>query len=120
MMEGSITAIFKMYLFLLCILAILSVAIFFIQVNQINEYKQIVNYQIERNGGLTPEAISKLKDYDQKHFSGRFSIESPMLNQKVKYGDEVDYTVHSTFEILYFEIPNVKIPIKGSALSLTR
>ncbi|PAK32387.1 MULTISPECIES: hypothetical protein [Bacillus] len=120
MNDGSITSLGKMYIFLICLLGLISVNTFFIQLNQANEYKQFVNYQIERHGGLTPAALKKLNEHHKKHYGSEFKIESPVLNQKVSFGDEVDYTIQADYEILYFKIPNVKIPIKGSAVAWTR
>ncbi|MCY8151329.1 hypothetical protein [Bacillus paralicheniformis] len=120
MLDGSLTAIAKMYLAILIIAGLVSVASFFIQANQGNEYKQYINYQIERNGGLTVSAMEKLNEYNNKYYDGRFKIESPMMNQKVKYGDEITYTVTGSFKILYFDLPIQTISIKGSALSLIR
>ncbi|MEK4692417.1 hypothetical protein [Bacillus sp. FSL W8-1202] len=113
-------AIGKMYMAIFVLFALFAVSVFFIQMNQGNEYKQYINYQIERNGGLTTSAIEHIEEYNKKYYDSRFKIESPMMNQKVKYGDEVNYTVQGNFKILYFNLPIQTISIKGSALSLIR
>lgn len=120
MLEGSVMAIAKMYMAIFILFCLFSASAFFIQVNQGNEYKQYINYQIERNGGLTSSAMEHIEQYNKKYYDSRFTIESPMMNQKVKYGDEVNYSVKGRFKISYFDLPIQTISIKGSALSLIR
>ncbi|AVI31077.1 MULTISPECIES: hypothetical protein [Bacillaceae] len=120
MLDGAVMSIGKIYISICILLSLFAASVFFIQLNQGNEYKQYINYQIERNGGLTPSAMEKLQEYNEKHYDSRFTIESPMMSQKLKYGDEVNYTVKGNFKILYFDLPIQTVSTKGSALSLIR
>ena len=52
-----------------------------------------VDAQIERNGGLTINAMSNIDDYNEKHYKGRFRVSSNQLNQKLPFGSIVDYQI---------------------------
>lgn len=73
---------------------------FCIQLSDVNLYKQQVNYQIERHGGLTKEAGAYLKDYSEKQYQGALSVKSDQLNKKVNFGDVVDYQVVANLKII--------------------
>lgn len=51
MLDGIQMTFFKIYIALLSISLIIDVAGYCIRLNQTNDFKQQVNYQIERNGG---------------------------------------------------------------------
>lgn len=111
---------FKWFTRLVSILALMAVVIFSIQVGEITTYKNQVNYQIERSGGLTEEVLTNLTEYSNELYGGRFRVESPQLNTKVTYGETVDYTVIGTFKPIYFSISEIEIPSSGQAVSLIR
>lgn len=112
--------IVKWFIGLMLLMMLLSATIFFIQVGGVNSFKQQVNYQIERKGGLTQEAISNINEYSENYYGGRFTVESNRLNQKVAYGEIVDYTVKGVFDIKIFPIPDVELSFKGTGVSQVR
>ncbi|RBP59282.1 hypothetical protein DES36_1197 [Alkalibaculum bacchi] len=120
MQEATIMEIVKWFIGLLLLAMLLAAAIFFIEVGGVNPFKQQVNYQIERNGGLTENAITNINTYSENYYDGRFSVESDKLNQKVEYGEIVDYTVKGVFEIKIFPAPDVKLSFKGTGVSQVR
>lgn len=120
MLEGNIMMTTKMYVTCLLVAFMATIGIFLFQLQQGNNFKQYVNYQIEQNGGLTTSAVSKINDYSEKHFNGRFSVQSSQMNQKFKYGTEIDYEITGRFTFLFLDFEDVNLPIKGSALSFVR
>lgn len=120
MLEGSIMEMGKFYISLFIIFSMVSLALFFSEINYANDFKQYVNYQIERNGGLTGDAIVKVEDYNQEHFKGKFNIESGQMNQQFSFGREVDYSINTTHEFFFLPLLSRDISIKGSAISQIR
>lgn len=120
MPETSIMEIVKSYFTLFGVVLIVTVAVLGIKVSNINSYKQQVNYQIERHGGLTEVAVQNLKEYSDKHYKGAFDVESKQLYKKVQFGEIVDYQVKATFKIDFFKIPDVSMKFSGSASSEVR
>jgi hypothetical protein len=120
MQESAIMEIVKWFIGLFLIVLMVAVAIFCIQVSNVNSYKQQVNYQIERQGGLTKVAIQNLNAYSDKHYKGTFTVESNKLNEKVQFGETVDYTVIAKFKIALFNLPDVTMNFDGSASSHVR
>ena len=110
----------KMYISMVLIVLMIGLAIFMYEVNQSNNYKQYVNAQIERHGGLTLEAIEEINQYSQEHFNGNFTIDSSQATAKEPFGTVVNYTAYANFKILFLEFDNVQIPLNGSTTSLVR
>ncbi|EMF0336545.1 hypothetical protein KCT23_002355 [Enterococcus faecium] len=120
MLEQSIMEIVKWFIGLVIIMVMVSVGLFCYQLQDVNSFKQQVNYQIERRGGLTAEALKSLKDYSDKNYQGRYKIESNLLNQKVEYGQAVDYTVKATIPIQILPLPDVTLSFEGNSVSQIR
>lgn len=120
MLEGSTMEMGKLYISLFIIFAMTSLALFFTEINHANEYKQYVNYQIERNGGLTGEALEKVEAYNQNHYDGRFEIKSSQMSQQFAFGREVDYTINTTHEFFFLPLLSKDISVKGTAISQIR
>ena len=120
MQEGAIMEFVKWFIGLLSFMLLFAAVVFFFQLGQVNDFKQQVNYQIERNGGLTESAISSIDEYSAKYNDGRFSVDSDLLNQKVNFGETVDYQVHAVFDIIIFLIPDVNMTFSGTGASQIR
>lgn len=120
MQEGTIMEIVKWFIGLLLTMMIISISIFLFQVGNINSFKQEVNYQIERQGGLTETAVANINAHSEAYYGGQFTVQSDKLNQKVNYGETVDYIVTGEFEIRLFPMPNVTLEFGGSSLSQVR
>lgn len=73
-MEHSIMEIMKWWLTFFFILFLVSIATFLMQVQDSNSIKQSVNYTIERNGGLTADAVKTLDDISKSGYGGRFTV----------------------------------------------
>lgn len=120
MQEGAIMEMVKYFLYLFVFLALMSLTLFFFQVGDTNNFRQRINYEIERQGGLTEEAVEKLATYSEENYGGRYAITSEQLNEKVAYGEIVDYTILADFEVAIFPIPNVQMEFSGSGVSQVR
>lgn len=121
MQEGAVMEFIKWFLGIFLFFMLLSIAMFSFDLGNVNSFKQQVNYQIERQGGLTETAVANINDYSDKYYHGAFQIESEQLNEKVAYGDIVDYTVKGTFDIKIFPIiPDVHLTFNGTGVSQVR
>lgn len=120
MIEGSIFSVGKMYISAVLILLIVGLSILLFQVNQSNNFKQYVNYQIERGGGLTSEVIERVNNYSEDHFNGIFYIDPTEKTTQKPYGTTVEYVIQATFEIPFFQFEVLNIAISGSSITLTR
>ncbi|WP_260288388.1 hypothetical protein [Peribacillus aracenensis] len=120
MQELSIMEFVKWFIALLVIMMLISLAMFFIELSNVNSFKQQVNYQIERQGGLTNTAISNINQTSNDYYNGTFTVISDRLNTKVAYGEPVDYVVKGTFDIKILPIPDVKLEFNGTGVSQVR
>lgn len=120
MQEQSVMEIIKWFIGLIMIMTMVSIGLFCVQLQDINTFKQQVNYQIERKGGLTTEAVEAIDKYSATNYDGRFTIESDKLNQKVSYGEEIDYTIKATIPIQILPLPDVSLSFKGNSVSQIR
>lgn len=120
MQEGAIMELYQWLLGLMAVMMIISITLFFYEVSNVNSFKQHVSYQVERQGGLTDTAIKDINEYSKKYYDNRYKVESDQLNQKVSYGETVDYVVIGTYEIKLFPVDDVEIPSHGSAVSQVR
>ena len=109
MLESNIMINVKLYIFAIMTTFIVAISIFC-----------FVDAQIERNGGLTINAMSNIDDYNEKHYKGRFRVSSNQLNQKLPFGSIVDYQIVGEYKILFFNLGTQSYPIKGSSISLVR
>ncbi|APT48389.1 hypothetical protein BSA145_20870 (plasmid) [Bacillus safensis] len=109
-----------MYLTLFFIFAILSISAYMINLNQANDFKQYVNYQIERGGGLNSASMKKVNEYNQKYYRGKFKVTSLSGNAKMPFGEEVSYKITGNYEFFFITLPVQQINTNGTAVSLIR
>ena len=120
MLEQSISEMVKWFIGLFLMMIIFSTGFFCYQVQDINSFKQQVNYQIERNGGLTPEALHGINNYSAKN-NKKYKVTSDKLNKRVKFGEQVDYTIEATIPVkLLPMISDVTLDFKGNGVSQIR
>ncbi|MFB7304589.1 MULTISPECIES: hypothetical protein [Bacillati] len=120
MQELTVMEFVKWFIALFVIMMLVSLTLFFIELSSVNSFKQQVNYQIERQGGLTPSAMANINDYSKKYHKGNFTVTSDRLNKKVTYGEQVDYVVNGVFDIKILPIPDLEIQFKGTGVSQIR
>lgn len=119
--DDAVGSIGTTLLTVFCVLLVLQGAIFGYQLQTFNTFRQQVNYRIERNGGLTQEAISQLKEDSDTNYSGWYSVESDQLGDKVTFGDSVDYTLVAEYPVIFMgDRAKIKLGAPGRAISQVR
>lgn len=121
MHDQLVSEFFKWLSWLFGLSALASACLFMFEIRETPNFRQHVNYQIERHGGLTEAALNNISVYSEEQYGGRYEIESTQLNEKVSFGEMVDYTVVGTYEIRF--VPGIN-PIvdrtNGRGQSLVR
>ncbi len=120
MLESNIMATAKFYIFAIMITFMVSISLFCYEVQQVNSFRQYVDNQIERNGGLTEKAITNINLHDKENYNNKFTINSDQMNQKLSYGSIINYRIVGNFKILFFNFDTRSFPINGSSISLVR
>lgn len=70
MMEGAVMEYAKIFIGFISTFLIATVALLMFNLNEMNSFQQEVNYQIERHGGLTPEAMDALNLHAVRAYGG--------------------------------------------------
>lgn len=120
MQESTVMELVKWFIGLFLLMMLISLTLLFFEFGNINSFKQQVNYQIERQGGLTETAVENLNRYSEEMYNGSFEVVSNQLYEKVAYGETVDYVIKANFEVKIFPVPNVKIEQSGTGVSQVR
>lgn len=120
MQEGAIMEFVKWFIGLFLLFTLASFTLFAIDVSSVNNFKQQVNYEIERNGGLTSDAVANLEEYSETYYKGQFEVVSDQLYQKVEFGEAVDYTVEASIKIRLFPLADVPMSFAGTGISHVR
>lgn len=90
------------------------------QVSQAPNFKQVVNDNIERYGGLTDTAQNKIEEYSNTFNEGRFTVESVDMGKKKEYGEVVNYNIKQVYEINFLVSKKVTRNLEGQAVSEVR
>ncbi|WP_079707725.1 hypothetical protein [Paraliobacillus ryukyuensis] len=115
--SGETVNLLSLFLFSLVIVSITVYSIYHVQSI---DFKNYVDAEIERNGGLTDIAVSNINDYSDQHYLGRFEVSSLSGNDKKPFGGRIDYVVQGEFSILFFDIPDQFVSTHGFAVSQVR
>ncbi|EQK39983.1 hypothetical protein C672_3545 [[Clostridium] bifermentans ATCC 638] len=120
MIESSIMASVKLYIFAILVTFIVSIGIFVFEIGQVHNYQSYVDTQIERNGGLTDKAMANINTYNEKNYKGKFTINSDQMNQKFAYGSIINYQIVGKYKLLFLDFDTQSYPVNGSSISLIR
>lgn len=104
-------------LFILSFFALVDVGI---QVSQFSNYRQTVDDNIARYGGLTNTAVYKINEYSQSHNKNRFSVISEDMGKKKKYGEIVSYQIKQEYQIRFLISKKVIKYSDGTVVSEVR
>ena len=110
----------KLYIFAVLTTLMLGIGIFCYQIQQVDGFRQYVDAQIERNGGLTETAVSSINEYSQKNYKGRYSVSSDQMSTKYPFGSIINYKIIGKYKVLFWEFDEQKYAINGSSVSLVR
>lgn len=80
MMEGAIMEYVKWFIGIVSVIFLVTVVSMLFRLGEVNTFQQEVNYQIERNGGLTDDAKKALNEYAEVQHNGFVSFS---LDEKV-------------------------------------
>lgn len=119
MLELSVSETIKIFITMFLILMLLSISLFFFKIQGINGFRQQINYQIERNGGLTEEAQEGIKNY-AKNNGIKYSIDSKDLNEKFEYGQPINYKLSVHISVPLFLMKEVSLDFEDTGVSLIR
>lgn len=70
MMDGAIMEFVKWFIGIISVAFVAMVVVFLFKLNEVNGFQQEVNYQIERHGGLTEDAMVELNDVAKRSYGG--------------------------------------------------
>ena len=118
MKEQLITVIANLAITLFLILGFVGVSLFFFEMQNVNNFRQTVNYQIERSGGLDSQVVADLNSHSEAFFNGRFVVRNQ--NQEVEFGELVNYQIDVNIPIPFIPVPNFEVAFTGTAPSMTR
>ncbi|HFE9852519.1 hypothetical protein [Enterococcus faecalis] len=119
-MDSYVSLFFKLLIGAMAIFLFLGAWSVGIALSDISNYKQQVNYAIEQNGGLTPNALTYLAKYEANESHGHYKISSKQLGQKVAFGERVTYEITCTFPTYLPAPKEVTQTVTGMATSQVR
>ena len=70
MIDGSVMEFVKWFISFVIVSFVVTIIALMFQLNEVNSFHQEVNYQIERFGGLTPDALLELNYYAISNYEG--------------------------------------------------
>lgn len=70
MLEGAVMEYAKWFIGIMSAVLMAILVVFMFRINEMNAFQQEVNYQIERHGGLTPEAMVALDKHARDAYGG--------------------------------------------------
>ena len=122
MQEGFVNELFKIFVSIIMVCMLAALTVYFISISNLKEYKHYVGLEIERNGGLTTNALKNIDSINQKYYKGQFSVKNSdgASNTPQPYGTLVDYSVQGTVTFkLFFEVDQT-LEMNGTAASMIR
>ncbi|MDD9150439.1 MULTISPECIES: hypothetical protein [unclassified Sporolactobacillus] len=119
-MRTWVLNIATLIIFAILIAALGTSAAYWAQRSQAYDFRQYVDYQIQRNGGLTGSAMTEINAYDQQKYGGRYRLESKSGNGAQPYGSVINYQVKVPERLTLLNIQLPPQTISGSAVSLVR
>lgn len=119
-MDHSVAELIKYVIGLITVVMFCIVSRFCIKLLDINPFQQTVNYTIEREGGLTPSAISRINKESKDNYNSSFTITSSDSNKEKKFGELTSYTINQNFSFYFFKKIEFSISRNGESVSQVR
>ena len=123
MQENAIMTLLSQFVAFVLIVAITSVGIFSYVLSTTTSFKQYINYEIERNGGLTNDSLYNIHEYYRRggyKFNYEFVNMPDEEERKLSYGDKVDYELKISIKPIFFTDQTVVLTERGTATSRVR
>lgn len=103
------------------ILVLLTAAVFGYQIQTADSFRQHVNYNIERRGGLTEQSMKEINQMSKENYNNWYTVTSEKAGQKVSFGETVDYKIEASYPVLFISgLPTIKSQMTGQAVSQVR
>jgi hypothetical protein len=109
-----------LFLFGTLLIYLIQDAGYWINRSQAYDFRDYVDAQIERNGGLTSETQKIIQNYDNAHYGGRYVVVSDSGNSVFPYGSEVNYHIIVPQNLTLVQINLQSTMLKGTSVSLIR
>ncbi|MFT8391362.1 MAG: hypothetical protein ABF683_08755 [Sporolactobacillus sp.] len=119
-MRTWVLNIATLIIFAFLIAALVASAGYWVQRSQAYDFRQYVDYQIQRNGGLTTDALTEIAAYNQQKYGGRYQLVSESGNGTNPYGTVINYHIEVPERLTLLNIKLTPLTIHGSAVSLVR
>ena len=87
MLEGAVMEYGKWFIGMVSTMFIIVAVVFMFRLNEVNTFQQDVNYQIERHGGLTDEALVALNKRAKSAYGGCI-VTGPEDNSKCLFNED--------------------------------
>lgn len=103
-MEYSATEIYKWISTILIMIFFMTIGVVLYHDNQINSFQQQASEILQRDGGLTSDAQSRITSLSNDNYNNYFTVtttDGKTTGSTQGYGNDINYVVHT------------KIPIKG-------
>lgn len=118
-MELNQAMLIKIGITMMMILLMVTFAIPLNQMSEKNDFQQMANNEIERFGGLTPDALAEITNYSNEHYNGRFKITTP-ASSKLNPFEKVNYTYSMSISPPFFSTTILTFDFPGQAVSLVK
>ncbi|MBP2098906.1 hypothetical protein [Enterococcus rivorum] len=119
-MDSYISLLVKLLIGAIAVVSFVGLWALGLGLSDVNNYKQRVNYTIERYGGLTDDALQELARYGEENTHAVYTVESPQLHEKVPFGETVTYAIQCEFQTPLLPVTVFSHTIKGSATAQIR
>jgi len=119
MLEGSIMEYVKWFIGLVSLYFVTMMVVLMFQMNELNTFQQEVNYQIERHGGLTEDAMAELNEFAISRYGGGLvtsnEVGAPCIDGTPAdtpssgfylHELKVDESIDSDYEYILYKRPN--------------
>lgn len=119
-MNATVQEIFKPVIWFIMLVFFLSVFFYAVSFSQAIGFKSYVNGQINREGGLTSQAMANINEYNANIYNSKFKVVSDSGTDKKEYGDSVSYTISGEVGAVGLNLPLKLVSVSGSSISKVR
>lgn len=120
MAEDAAGAFTLQLIFMFLLFFLLGFFIFGIQNIQTIDFKNYVDGQLEKHGGLTAQAETNIDNYSNQYYQGRYKVKSLSGTGHLPYGETINYEIQGSVKVYFMDLPNQVTLKKGSTISLVR
>ena len=120
MLDETISQIYTYFLIGFSIVAFIALFFFGLELNSIANFKQSVNYEIERASVIDTALETRINAISTSDYSNNFKVVITNKANNHGYGAKIDYVIDVDIDWMLDAIPNFQTRISGSAMKRTR